>query len=163
MELWDGYKKNGQPSGCDLVRGELIPDGLFHIVSEVLVRHTDGSYLLMQRDRGKLGYPGFFEAGASGSILKGESPFEGAVRELAEETGIKTDDLTFIFTYSDMIHTFYFGYLCVTDCDKTSIVLQNGETISYRWLSQDDFFNFVETPEYVPAKRERWRPYLKKL
>lgn len=156
MELWDAYQKNGLPAGRDLVRGQPIPDGCFHIVSEVFVKHTDGSILLMQRDFEKVGFPGLFEAGASGSILKGETPYEGAVRELMEETGIYTDDLTYVFTYSDLKHAFYFGYLCVTDCEKSSIVLQKGETISYRWVSRDEFLKFVETPEYVPTQRERW-------
>ena len=50
MEIWDAYRADGSLAGCDLVRGEPIPPGLFHLVSEVLARHTDGGYLLMQRD-----------------------------------------------------------------------------------------------------------------
>ncbi len=92
MEIWDAYKKDGSLAGCDLYRGKSIPEGLFHIVSEVLVRHIDGTYLLMQRDWNKKGYPGLFDASARGSILKGETPYQGAVRELKEETGISTVD-----------------------------------------------------------------------
>lgn len=39
MELWDAYTRDGQPTGDLLVRGEKIPQGLYHIVCEVLVRH----------------------------------------------------------------------------------------------------------------------------
>ena len=163
MELWDAYRRNGQPAGCDLVRGEPIPHGLFHLVSEILVKHTDGSYLLMQRDWNKKGDPGLFEAGASGCVLKGETPFEGALRELREETGIVADDLTYLFSCNNMQHAFLFGYLCLTDCEKSSIVLQEGETISYRWVNREEFFRFVETPEYAPSQRERWRPYWKHI
>ena len=88
MELWDLYRKDGTPAGCELVRGQPMPKGLFHIVSGVVVRHVDGSYLLMQRDLHKDGWPGLWEMGASGSILKGETPLQGAIRELKEECGL---------------------------------------------------------------------------
>lgn len=94
MEISDGYRKDGTLAGCDLVRGELIPDGLYHLVAEVLVQHIDRSYLLMQRDWSKDGYPGVFEATAGGSALKGESPTDAALRELKEETGIDEGQLT---------------------------------------------------------------------
>jgi hypothetical protein len=29
-----------------LIRGEEIPDGYFHLCSEIIVRHKDGSYFL---------------------------------------------------------------------------------------------------------------------
>lgn len=51
-----------------LVRGEKIPDGLYHLVSEIIVRHIDGTYLLMQRDINKH-YGGWWEATAGGSAL----------------------------------------------------------------------------------------------
>ena len=50
MELWDGYCLDGTLADHDLVRGEPIPQGLYHLVCEILVRHIDGHYLLMQRD-----------------------------------------------------------------------------------------------------------------
>jgi 8-oxo-dGTP diphosphatase len=163
LEIWDAYTKDGRLAGCDLVRGEPIPEGLFHVVSEVFVRHTDGSYLVMQRDWKKVGYPGLFESGASGSILKGETPYEGAIRELREETGIQTDDLTYVFSCSDLSHTFYYSYFCVVNCEKSSICLQAGETISYRWLYRDEYLELMKTSTYVPTQRVRWEPYLTKI
>lgn len=50
MEIWDAYKEDLILAGCDLIRGEAIPKGLFHLVSEIIVKHKDGMYLLMQRD-----------------------------------------------------------------------------------------------------------------
>ncbi|MCR4727728.1 MAG: NUDIX domain-containing protein, partial [Lachnospiraceae bacterium] len=94
MELWDAYdSKLNRIDGMTLVRGEEVPDGVFHLVCEIIVRHTDGTYLLMQRDLQKyLG--GMWEASAGGSALKGEDPLSCAMRELSEETGIKADKLT---------------------------------------------------------------------
>ena len=159
-ELWDAYLADGRKAGRTLTRGGEIPEGLFHIVGDVLVKHTDGDYLVMQRDFRKKGFPGKFEAGASGAILAGETPYEGALRELREETGIAAGAITFLFAASDLKCTLYFSYLCLTDCDKRSITLQEGETISYRWLPEDAFFAFIKTPDFAQGPLTRWSPYL---
>ena len=41
MEIWDGYLQDGRKAGVDLVRGKPVPAGLYHLVSEVLVRHPN--------------------------------------------------------------------------------------------------------------------------
>ena len=46
MEIWDGYLSDGTLAGIDLERGKPIPDGLYFLAVEILVRHTDGDYLL---------------------------------------------------------------------------------------------------------------------
>ena len=38
MEIWDGYFEDGTLAGVDLIRGEKIPEGFYHLVSEVLVQ-----------------------------------------------------------------------------------------------------------------------------
>ena len=88
MEFWDAYKSDGTLAGCTIVRGETIPEGLCFAVGEVFVMHEDGSILLMQRAKDRPNNPGYWESGASGAILKGESFELGARRELLEETGI---------------------------------------------------------------------------
>lgn len=154
MELWDAYREDGTLAGCDLVRGNEIPKGLFHLVSEVLVRHKDGTYLLMQRDWDKPNYPGLYEAGAGGSALKGENSYEAALRELKEETGIEAKKLVPIYK-SISKNTIFQGYLCETQWDKESITLQKGETISFLWLNEEEFFKFLKTEDYVQPHKIR--------
>lgn len=74
MELWDAYDEGlNKTDGSVLVRGDQIPNGCFHLVCEIIVKHKDGSYLIMQRDKRKhLG--GMWEATAGGSALQGENP-----------------------------------------------------------------------------------------
>ena len=94
MELWDAYTRDFEKQpGVTLVRGEAIPEGLYHLVSDVLVQHADGDFLLMQRDPRKP-FGGLWEATAGGSALRGENPLACAHRELLEETGVSTDTLT---------------------------------------------------------------------
>lgn len=159
MELWDAYLEDETLAGCDLVRGEEIPKGLYHLVSEVLVRHTDGSFLLMQRDLRKPNYPGLYEATAGGSALKNENAYDAAVRELEEETGIHADSLKLIYECKSS-HAIYKGYLCETDCNKDEIRLQEGETISFLWLEKEEFLEFVESDKYVEAHRNRLNEFI---
>ena len=56
----------------------MIPDGFYHLVCEIIVKHTDGTYLLMQRDLNKH-YGGMWEATAGGSAVAGENPLECAM------------------------------------------------------------------------------------
>ena len=103
MEIWDGYWADGSLANKDLVRGEPIPNGLYHMVCEILVRHTDGDYLLMQRDFCKPNFGGYYEATAGGSALKGEDKITCAKRELLEETGITATLLEEIGRYISQI------------------------------------------------------------
>lgn len=139
MELWDAYDAHlNNIDGQVLVRGEKIPKGVYHLVSEVIVRHQDGTYLLTQRNpRKNLG--GMWEATAGGSALQGESPLECVKRELREETGILTDDFIEVGRVLHQRHqTYYVNYLCHTDVDKDSIVLQEGETSAYKWVTAEE-------------------------
>lgn len=161
MEIWDGYRSDSTLAGCDIIRDEKMPENIYHIVSEVIVHHKDGDYLLMQRDYIKKKYPGLYEASASGSALKGETPMEAAKRELKEETGSATEQLTFISKSTDpSTQGLYYIYLCEAECDKESITLQGGETISYKWLSKVDFLEFVQSDNYIKDDRERKKVYL---
>lgn len=162
MEIWDGYLRDGTPAGVDLIRGEPIPAGLYHLVCEALVRHTDGSYLLMRRDPRKPNYGGMFETTAGGSALKGESKETCVRRELLEETGICADNFELIgrFVSHD---TIYYNYLCVTDCDKDTVKLQEGETTEFCWLDEEDFARFIHSDGMIPSVRNRCEPYFRKM
>lgn len=146
MELWDAYDEEfHRVEGRTLIRGEPVPEGLFHLVCDVLVRHTDGTYLLMQRDLHKRG-GGLWEATAGGSALQGEDPLACAVRELREETGIVSESLTEVGrVVSPETRSLYVEFLCITDWDKDAITLQEGETISYKWVSPEILRGMRET------------------
>lgn len=158
MELWDAYDKDfNKIKNRTLIRGQRIPKGLFHLVCDILVKHTDGTYLLMQRDKRKH-FGGMWEATAGGSALQNETPLDCAVRELREETGIDSNDLIEVgrVTTND---TIYVEFLCVTNCDKDSVTLQVGETIAYKWVSRDELIAMKKS-EFVT---ERMQIFMKEL
>lgn len=162
MELWDAYHADGSLAGAELIRGEPIPEGLYHLVCEILVRHADGDYLLMRRDFAKPAYGGFYEATAGGSALRGEDPIACAVRELYEETGISAESLEEIGAFVSR-DTIYHSYLCVTGCGKASIRLQAGETIAYKWLGEREFIDFINSGEMIDTQKLRYADYFRKI
>lgn len=162
MEVWDGYLADGSLAGRDLYRGEPIPEGLHHLVCEILVRHIDGDYLLMQRSFNKPSYGGCYEATAGGSALKGEDKVTCARRELLEETGIIAGELEEIGQYISY-NTIYCNFLCITDQDKSSVTLQEGETIAYKWLNESEFIDFINSDDMIDGQKVRYSDYFKKM
>lgn len=159
MELWDAYNKDFEKvNGTILVRGEQIPNGLYHLVCDVLVKHTDGTFLLMQRDPRKH-FGGMWEATAGGSALLGENPLECAKRELTEETGIVPSQLTEVGTVISK-DTIYVEYLCITDWNKYDITLQEGETAAYRWVSREALLH-MKKDELVTERMQKFISELK--
>lgn len=161
MEQWDAYDESfNLIEGITLTRGERIDNGLYHLVCDIIVQHADGEYLIMQRDARKH-YGGMWEATAGGSALKGESPLQCAVRELYEETGIRSDTLTEVGrVVDDEYHSAYVEYLCITDCDKSSVVLQEGETSDYRWVDRNTLLN-MKNNELVTERMQLFIDELK--
>ena len=154
METWDAYDKDfNKVHNATLIRGEAIPEGLFHLVCDIIVKHTDGSYLLMQRDRCKQ-FGGMWEATAGGSALQNESPLDCAIRELQEETGIRTDNLVEVGRERSN-DTIYVELLCVTNCNKDCITLQDGETIAYKWVSRSELVSLKKS-ELVTERMQKF-------
>ena len=160
-EIWDAYDRKEQRLGFDLVREEKIPDGAYHLVSETIIRHEDGTFLLMQRDWKKKLFPGAWEGGSGGSALKGETPDIAAKREVQEETGIAVKNLKELYIIvSDKHQAIYHGYLSVTDCQKDSITLQEGETIDYKWVSKKEFIDFFDSDEFIGNQKVRMKGFV---
>lgn len=87
MEKWDLYTKYREKTGKEHIRGEKIPEGFYHLVVHVWIRNCKGEYLISQRSANRPTYPLLWEC-VGGSVLKGESSIEGAVREVKEEVGL---------------------------------------------------------------------------
>ena len=168
MELWDLYDKDGNRTGevWERRHGNFrdIPEGRYHLVSDILVQHCDGSYLLTKRHMDKDVYPGYWEASAGGSAQLGEGPEECAKRELYEETGILCDRFELIkITFSSRSPSLIYSYVARVDCDKNSVVLQEGETTEYKWVDAAGLIEYAESELAIKTSVERYKSFYDKV
>ena len=164
MELWDAYTRNGVKTGGVLVRGQKMWPGIYHLVCEVLVRHTDGSYLCMIRSREKPNYPLYPECTAGGSALLGEDPLDCIRRELREETGIAWEDFQLVArTVREPDSSLFWSFVCTVDWPKERITLQAGETEDFKWVSEAEFIELLGSGKMIPEQMERMGDYYRKL
>ena len=164
MEIWDAYTRDEIKTGDVLVRGEPIAKGMYHLACEVLIRHTDGDYLLMRRSTKKSDFGGMLEASAGGAAQRGEDKLACIKREMREECGLVGTDFTEIGYFVDdenqvIVHSF----LSVVDCDKNSVTFQEGETEGCIWVSRDDFIKFVNSGCMIDRQRARLDGYFRKI
>lgn len=156
-EIWDAYDKEGNKLGFGQFRDEPIPKGVYHIVVEIYTVTENKEILITQRHPDKAWALKWEITG--GSILKGETPEEGAVRELREETGIRViaSELNFVYSYIQKdVPSIYKCYVVFIDKEATKIELQEGETVNYRYLPYDEFKKFIYMDEFVDLIRERF-------
>ncbi len=166
-ELWDAYDRDGHSLGFDLVRGEPMPEGVWHLVAVVYSVTHDGRVLVTKRAPNK-DWGGYWEI-TGGSVLKGEKPVEGALRELREETGITVAaaDLHPVYVQArpgiEGYPSIYHCFVVFFDPAEQAILLQEGETVDYRLMPYEEFTHFIETDAFVPAIARRFLDHREEL
>ncbi len=150
-EIWDLYDRNKQKTG-EVIKREWvheIPEGLYHLAVDIWVRTSDGRYLITQRSEKKPSYPLYWEC-TGGAVVSGEDSIDGAVRELAEETGIRAEkaDLKLVNTvvYSNYIMDVY---LYERDVDMLEVVLQEDEVCGAKLATEAEILAMIENDEFV--------------
>ena len=158
MEIWDAYDRDGRRLGVDLVRGEPVPSGMYHLVCDVILRHRNGNFLLMRRDPRKECYPGQYELTAGGSALKGEDALACVRRELFEETGVRCETFSLVRSVvREEDRGIFYLFYAETDCDPASVRLQLGETVEYCWVNRQELERRLESPSMIHFMKRRYR------
>ena len=153
-EAWDAYDKEGNKLGFDIYRDEPAPEGVYLIVVGIYTFSRDGKILVTQRAANK-GYPLKWE-NTGGAKLKGETPLQGAVRELKEETGIVISEDKIALAYTEVNEPgIYKGFVALADGSE-KIILQEGETVDYKWLIYDEYLSLIKTDNFVDRVADRF-------
>ena len=158
MEKWDLYTKYREKTGKEHIRGEEIPEGLYHLVVHVWVRNSRGEYLLSRRAADRPTYPFFWET-VGGSVLQGETSIEGAVREVKEEVGItlspesgqlaftKIRDTVNGEKFRDILDVWVFYY----DGEADLTAATTKEVAECKWLRSDQIYDLFQEQKLVPT------------
>ena len=165
MELFDAVDQIGNKLGFDLVRGEQIPEGVYHKVVQIFTFNQDNQLLVTLRHPDKIF--GLLWEVTAGSVIKGEDELQGAVRELEEETGILVDpsDLKILYTMIEE-DSIWFTYMVKKTIDDNQIRYQDGETIDHRWIDASNFLKYLyegQFPEPMKIRVEEHWELLKEI
>lgn len=90
QELLDVVDLQDRVTGVKM-RGEIHTQGLMHRAVHILVFNSAGQLFMQKRSMSKDESPGRWDTSAAGHVDSGETYLQCAVRELAEELGIKAD------------------------------------------------------------------------
>ena len=159
-ELWDARDREGNLLGFDLVRGEPIPEGVWHLVVDILSVTTDGRVLITKRHPDKE-WGGCWEY-TGGSAVKGETAVQGALRELQEETGIVVSPQELHPIHEDARlgidgrNTVYGSFLVFFDPAEQAIRLQESEATDYDLLPYEDFKRVILEDRFAAPLRNRF-------
>lgn len=154
-ELWDLYDKNRIIIG-EHTRGLPIPNNVYHLVIHAWIRNNDGKYLMSKRSSTRSNCPSMWEC-VGGSVLKGESSIDGALREIKEEVGLSLSNNDGILLFSkireyvnevrfgDILDVYLFHY-------DGKVLLENAttnEVDEVLWLSKEEILSLYKEKKLV--------------
>lgn len=134
MEVWDLRNKKGHLLGRTHPRGQALPPGTTHAIIGVWTIDASRTHLLStKRAPDKHPFPNTWE-NTGGAVHAGESPVQGAAREVREETGLPCQardllPLGRIPTSSAFAYVFLYLY----DGPRDLVQTLPGETVAYMW------------------------------
>ncbi len=156
MELWDLYTEDRKLTGKEHIRGEKLPENMYHLVVHVWIKNSKGQYLISQRSANRPTFPLMWEC-VGGSVLKGESSIDGAIREAKEEVGVELlpDNGKLIFSknrkiidgkrFNDILDVWLFQY----DGDVTLINATTDEVKQIVWMDKNQILDLLKQNELV--------------
>ena len=164
MEYLDVCDEQGNPTGEIVARDVAHREGIRHRTAHVwVVRRVAGRWqvLLQKRSENKDSFPGKYDTSSAGHIPAGDAPLDSALRELAEELGIRAtrEQLhyagTFDIRYDKAFHGHMFRddelahvYVYMDPVDIDALTLQADE------VSRVDWFDLENTWAELPERRD---------
>lgn len=156
MEIWDLYDKNRNIIG-EHIRGNELPDNGYHLVVHVWIKNSNGQFIISQRSAGRKQNPLMWELSSGGSVLKGETSLQGALRETKEEIGVDMDadkgKIVFSeirkfvngFRFNDIVDVWLFEY----DGEIDLSLATTDEVAQAKWLYPSEIMELHKQGKFV--------------
>ncbi len=150
MEMWDLYDIDRTVIG-EHIRGNELPANSYHLVVHVWIKNNQGKYLISQRAKNRPTFPLMWEC-VGGSVLKGETSLQGALRETAEEVGIELlpQNGKLLFSnirkqFNDIVDVWLFTYDGIVSL-KNATTDEVEQTV---WLDRNDIMRLKQGNKLV--------------
>ena len=151
MEAWDLYTQDRVKTGQTMLRGDPVPEGLFHLQVHVCIFNEQGEMLIQQRQTTKRWYAGLWDYSVGGSAVAGDTSLAAAERETLEELGLRVSlagrKPAVTRWYGSMIDDYYILPLNVALSD---LHLQREEVQAVRWAGREDILALLAEGQFCP-------------
>ena len=151
MEKWDLYTIDRVITNRVITRGDDIPKDLYHLVVHVCIFNTKNQMLIQQRQTFKKGWPNMWDVTVGGSAMIGENSRQAAMREVAEELGLKID-----LKNTPPVITKYFSegfddiYILEKEIDISKLTLQYEEVQAVKWVDIEEILDMIGLKKFIP-------------
>ena len=149
MEQWNLYDKHRNLLPDVHIRGQKIPDGMYHLVVHVCVFNSEGKMLICQRTDDREVWPSYWDVSAAGSALLNETSAQAAQRETYEETGLYHDfeqeQIYFTIHGKDWFSDWY-----LIESEQREFHVQKEEVQAYRWASLSEILQMKKEGIFIP-------------
>ena len=170
-EMVDIYDADGNKTGIINSKLNAHKEGLWHISAHVWIYRPDGHILLQKRAAHKETFPSMWDISVAGHIDAGESPLEGALREIREEIGIRVDEKDLEYAYTIRMEYPYpargwinrehcYVYLMCVDFDADALTLQKEEVEDARFFTLDQFKNMAHADRGMLVPHENYYEHI---
>jgi len=153
-EIFDVYTRDGKYIGTktkSLCHSQ--KPGCYHKPVWIWIINNKNKILVQKRAATKKNHPNLWDMPCGGHVIAGESSIEGAIREVFEELGVKTNptDYKFITEYIfDKNYELAQIYLLRFDLDIKEFKLQKEEVEEVKWLTYNEFKDLFYSRNFVP-------------
>ena len=155
MELWDLFDRDRRLTGETHRRGDVIPQGRYHLVVHVWITNSQGEWLISQRAANRPTFPLKWEC-VGGSVTAGEDSLTGAIREAEEEVGVKLDPAQGMLVsstvrehFQDIKDDWVFVYDGEIDLRKAT----TDEVADMHWMTVEEIRQLYDAGELVHTLR----------
>jgi isopentenyldiphosphate isomerase len=141
-------------------RAVMRAERLQHRAVSIAVLGSDGRLLVHRRAPDKDVWSGMWDIAAGGVVAAGETYDDAARRELAEELGVRVDELESLGEgrfRDDAVALIGRGYRCVHDGPFT---FADGEIAEVRWVNRAELERLMATEPFVPDNLALMLPLL---
>lgn len=148
--------KDGVFLGLAKSPAEAKQKGQIRLISRVILKNSNGEYLLQKRAEDMFAWPGFWDSSAAGHVDEGETPEQAAYRELFEEIGIDDIQLSYVEALYHANETDEDGstnrmyshiYTGVFNAHINTLSLDPAEVSEVRWFSRAEIDVLLGDPK----------------